>query len=94
MRDTATVQSESSRSRSFPWWTVWGFIGLFVFYPLSTGPVIRIASEFTNNFASNEPVWQFVETVYAPLVFLSDHYEPVESFFTWYILFWCPNLFG
>lgn len=57
----------------------WMIITLLVLYPLSTGPMLRLAQE-TNLVSENR-----LEQIYTPLIFLSDNCRPVQDFFVWYI---------
>ena len=91
MPDEAPVES-SSRGHSWIWWSVWAFLIAFVLYPLSTGPVFRICRECAGGYDAKVLPWRCTEIFYAPLILLTDHCRPLQEFFGWYILLWCPNL--
>ena len=59
-------------------WGRWLLVtaAVLVFYPLSAGPVVRLARERIISQST-------IEFVYAPLIMLSDRWPPAERFFQW-----------
>jgi hypothetical protein len=64
-------------------WLAWTLFLLLVAYPLSVGPVAKVAGP-------DPPavLW----AIYAPLSYLNDHSQPVKSFFDWYAKVWGVRL--
>lgn len=56
----------------------WLLVIALVLYPLSTGPVAKLAE------AQVLPKDQ-LEHIYYPLVILAEHSQPVRKFFEWYL---------
>ena len=56
----------------------WVLVLFLVAYPLSTGPFFKLVELQVIHLNS-------METVYAPLGWLSRNCKPVENFFAWYI---------
>ena len=52
-----------------------------VAYVLSTGPVVVCANGLPNGE-------RLINTIYFPLIVLSDAFPPVENFFAWYCRLW------
>ena len=75
--------AKSTRSLSFSWiyWSLWACLLVFIIYPLSTGPVILLIQ----HTGADESL---IGSIYAPLMFLSNSFEPVEDFLIWYFDLW------
>lgn len=71
---TATPASRSGFGSSLPLWLG----GALLVYVLSTGPAVKLVEHGVIAGSS-------LETVYAPLVLLANHCEPVSDFFEWYL---------
>ena len=52
-----------------------------ILYVLSFGPAYAIAVRFP---ATKD----FLATVYRPVVYVGEHFEPVRGVFDWYMEFW------
>jgi len=78
------VPKDTPTRSSWGWWVGWALFLLFVVYPLSTGPVCRLLLEL----GVLPDCIDALETVYAPLIYLSDAWEPLEDFFVWYLQLW------
>jgi hypothetical protein len=46
---------------------------------------MRLTEEFVGIYTQSAPAWKAVEILYLPLITLSDSWQPVGSFFEWYI---------
>ncbi|HEV3299839.1 MAG TPA: hypothetical protein VG055_09360 [Planctomycetaceae bacterium] len=66
------------RSRAWIWWAL---ILMFVLYPLSVGPSMRLAS-------SSDSWLQFHSIVFEPLFWVSEQSETIDSAFGWYSRVW------
>jgi hypothetical protein len=61
-------------------WSVWCWVLAFAFvlYPLSIGPVVRLADE---SVISHEVPW----TLYTPIRFMVYRWPLARRFFNWYV---------
>ncbi|HEY5909941.1 MAG TPA: hypothetical protein VJA21_04985, partial [Verrucomicrobiae bacterium] len=62
-------------------WLLWLFLLLFVVYPLSSGPVVRLWKALG---LAQDPVLG----LYTPLVFLAFYFPGFRSLFMWYLGLW------
>ena len=85
---TDETPSESRRPGSSLSWILWSWMGLFVIYPLSTGPVVSLCLAIDGPYSGGSMGWKTVEVVYAPLILLSEEFLPVANFLEWYLGFW------
>ena len=69
----------------FSAWAFWLFVLLFVVYPLSSGPVVRL---WTALGLARDPILGF----YTPLVFVAFYFSGFRSLFMWYLDLWKANL--
>jgi len=61
--------------------TVAAIVGVPLFYVLSTGPVSRLVEKI--------PILEsFLNSVYAPIIWLSERFPPVMAFFEGYLKMW------
>ena len=72
-----TGDPDSSRRAGMPI-AVWLTIFLLLIYPLSTGPAVKLAEHEVVSMDA-------LEYVYAPLIWLAEHCDPVADFFEWYL---------
>jgi hypothetical protein len=71
--------SEEPSSRGSGGFFVWVFLlVLLILYPLSVGPVVRLAFRIPKLETA-------VQIVYAPIGFICEHCIPVDKFFDWYL---------
>jgi hypothetical protein len=68
--------AERSGRRGFPWLTA--ALLVFVAYPLSTGPAIKL---WEKGLIPLQPL----EIMYKPLELMSNSCPPIQHFFEWYI---------
>ena len=72
-----------------PGWVFWTTVALFILlvvYPLSLQPVNRLLGD-------GYIPWRFASVariVYAPLIWLARHCEPLEDVLKWYQQCWLP----
>ena len=69
--------------------TVWGLLTVFVFYPLSSGPVfflVYLTSILGGDWM--DPVSDRLQLVYYPLWVLDEHSPLFSSLFEQYMLWW------
>lgn len=57
---------------------IWVTGSLLVFYLLSTGPIAKLVE--AERISARD-----MQRVYAPLVWLIEHFPPAERFFDWYL---------
>src|SRR5262245_61036161 len=57
---------------------LWLVLAIFVLYPMSTGPFVRLA-------VAKPKLLPALETLYRPIEHLCHHSEPVRKSFNWYI---------
>jgi hypothetical protein len=70
------------RSRT---WIGWAFLAAIVLYPLSTGPAYLLL------FKPHRISPQTWTTVYTPIKWLTDSYDPLRALLTWYLRLWGSN---
>jgi hypothetical protein len=69
-------ETKARKSRRVVWWSL--AIAIFIIYPLSTGPIFKLAQYDRVPFG--------IMKVYAPLDWLGNHCTPLGSFLHWYVL--------
>lgn len=62
-------------------------MGVLVVYALSIGPVAK-AVELIHGRNPPSSVTRPLEVVYAPLICVVDHFDPLERFYMWYFTLW------
>jgi hypothetical protein len=62
-------------------------LAVFVVYPLSIGPVVRIHHK-TN---PNRPMLDAANTFYSPLFWFVENCRPMQNPFVWYVNLWLPD---
>jgi hypothetical protein len=86
--DMGSGMSDEPKKRlwRWSWWAV--FWLLLLGYPLSLGPATRYACHSADPLATAETV----NTVYAPIVWITEQSEWAQNAVRWYAEAWAPEL--
>lgn len=75
--DSDKTENPPESSSSWPYW----LLGALILYPLSIGPMILL-------FDAIHAPDKILDTIYAPLKYLYDHFDWAKSFFNFYLHLW------